>query len=77
MKEIKVLGSGCDKCTQMAEHAETAARQAGIEYKLEKVTSISAMIKYGVVTTPGLVVDGQLKVSGRVPTVDEIKRLLI
>ena len=76
MKEIKVLGSGCDKCAQMAERAESAARQAGIEYKLEKVTSISVMIKYGVMVTPALVVDGLLKVSGRVPTVEEIKRIL-
>ena len=76
MKKIQVLGTGCPKCTKLAESAEEAAKQLGCEYELSKVTKIDEILGFGVMTTPALVVDGAVKVSGRVPSVDEIKKLL-
>ena len=77
MKKMVVLGSGCAKCAKVAEHAEAAAKAAGIDYELEKVTDILKFADYGVMMTPGLVVDGEVKASGRVPSVDEIKQWLV
>jgi len=74
--KIQVLGTGCPKCKQLAEAAEDAARQLGVDYQLEKVTDINAIVGFGVMTTPALVVDGAVKVSGRVPSVEDLKKLL-
>jgi len=71
-KEIKILGTGCPKCTKLAELAEQAALNLGIEYELEKVTDINDIISYGVMLTPALVVDGDVKVSGSVPSIEQI-----
>jgi len=60
----------------LTDHAEQAARELGLEYTLEKVTDINAIVAFGVVATPALVVDGEIKVAGRVPTADAIKLLL-
>lgn len=76
MKKIQILGTGCPKCRQLAEIAETAAREAGLDYELEKVTEIARFADFGVMFTPALVVDGEVKVSGRVPAVAEMKTLL-
>jgi small redox-active disulfide protein 2 len=76
MKTIQILGTGCPKCRKLTESAEEAARSAGIEYTIEKVTDINAIIGFGVMATPALVVDGEVKVSGRVPSVDELKGML-
>jgi len=76
MKKIQVLGPGCPKCTRLAEVAEAAAVAAGVEYTLEKVTDINAITGFGVMMTPALAVDGQVKVVGKVPSVEEIKALL-
>ncbi|MEN6626295.1 MAG: thioredoxin family protein [Candidatus Sumerlaeia bacterium] len=76
MKEIKVLGSGCAKCMKLYEATNEAASGLGIEYNLQKVTDLQQIMGYGVMMTPALVVDGQVKVVGRVPGVDEIKKLL-
>ncbi len=76
MKKIQVLGTGCPKCKKLAAAAETAAKALGTEYKLEKVTDINEIINFGVMMTPALVVDGTIKVVGRVPSVDEIKKML-
>ena len=76
MKNIKVLGPGCDKCRKMYELAETTIASLGIEHELEKITDIQEFIKYGVMITPALVVDDVVKVSGRVPSEDEIKEML-
>ena len=73
---LQVLGPGCPKCTKLAEHAEQAARELGLEYKLEKVTDIMKMMTFGVMMTPALVVDGVVKVVGKVPSVEEVKALL-
>ena len=76
MKRIQILGTGCPKCKKLAENAETAARALGIEYTLEKVTGINDIMKFNVMFTPSLVVDGEVKATGRVPGVDEIKAML-
>jgi small redox-active disulfide protein 2 len=76
MKTIQILGTGCPKCRMLADHAEQAAKAIGMEYQLEKVTDISAIIAFGVMTTPALAVDGTVKVAGRVPTVDALKDIL-
>lgn len=76
MKKIQVLGTGCPKCKKLAENADAAAKGLGIEYTLEKVTDITEIMNLGVMMTPALVVDGTVKVSGKVPSPDEIKKLL-
>jgi len=76
MTILKVLGTGCPKCTQLAVNATQAAEALGIEYELEKVTDINEMMTYGVMITPALVVDGTPKAVGKVPSVDEIKAML-
>lgn len=76
MKEIKILGTGCAKCNKLAEQAETAAKELNIEYKLEKVTDLNKITDYGVMITPALVVDGQVKITGKVPKLDDIKKIL-
>ena len=77
MKKIQILGTGCPKCKKFAENAEAAAKDLGIEYSLEKVTQINEIMKFSVMTTPALAVDGQVKVVGKVPSPDEIKKMLI
>ena len=74
--EIKVLGSGCAKCNQLEEATKQAVAQAGIDARIEKVTDVARIMGYGVMTTPALVVDEQVRVAGRVPTVDDLVALL-
>ncbi|HEY0944707.1 MAG TPA: thioredoxin family protein [Opitutaceae bacterium] len=76
MKTIQILGTGCPKCRKLTETAEQAARALGIEYTLEKVTDLNRISEFGVMFTPALAVDGQVKVAGRVPTREEIEKLL-
>ena len=76
MVKIQVLGTGCPKCTQLAEHADAAARELGIEYELEKVTDINDIMSFGIMMTPGLAVDGEVKMSGKVASVEAIKEWL-
>ena len=76
MKRVQVLGPGCPKCAKLAENAEAAAREAGLEVSVEKVTDINEIVSFGVMATPGLVIDGEVKAVGKVPSVDEIKALL-
>ncbi len=76
MKKIQILGTGCPKCKKLAENAEAAAKQAGIEYEIEKVTDINDIMKFGVMVTPALVVDGQVKVIGKIPSLDDIKKII-
>lgn len=76
VKTIKILGTGCAKCKMLAEVTDTAAKILSLDCRIEKVTDIAEIMGYGVMTTPALVVDGEVKVSGRVPSVDEIKRML-
>ena len=73
MKNIKVLGSGCRNCEITANAISAAAKQAGVEIELEKVTDIAEIMAYGVMSTPGVVVDGTLVHSGSIPGPDDIK----
>jgi small redox-active disulfide protein 2 len=76
MTKIQILGSGCAKCRQLTAIAEQAAQDLGLQYELEKVTDVNRYADFGVMFTPALVVDGAVKLSGRVPSFDEAKRLL-
>ncbi len=76
MKKIQILGTGCAKCQKLAENAKAAADSLGIAYELEKVTAINDIMKFGVMTTPGLAVDGKVVSVGKVPTPEEIGRLI-
>jgi len=76
MKKLQILGTGCPKCKKLAENADAAAKALGIEYDVVKVTDINEIMKFGVMMTPALAVDGQVKVVGKVPSPDEIKKML-
>jgi small redox-active disulfide protein 2 len=76
MKTIQILGTGCPKCKKLAENAEAAAKALGLEYSIEKVTDINAIMKFGVMLTPALAVDGIVKVVGKVPDVEAIQAML-
>ena len=76
MKKLQILGTGCPKCQKLAETAETAARELALEYEVEKVKEIDKIMAFGVMMTPALAVDGEVKVSGKVPSIDELKKLL-
>jgi len=70
--KIEILGTGCMKCQQLASNAEQAAKKLGIDYELCKVTDLREIVQRGVLATPALVVDGQVKISGKLATSDEI-----
>jgi small redox-active disulfide protein 2 len=76
MKKVQILGTGCPKCKKLAENAQAAANDLGIECEIEKVTEINEIMKFGVMLTPALAIDGQVKVVGKVPSPDEIKKML-
>ena len=76
MKKIQVLGTGCPKCKLLFQNAEAAAKSAGVEVQLEKVEKIVEIMKFGVMSTPALVVDGAVKSVGKVLSPDEIKKYL-
>jgi small redox-active disulfide protein 2 len=76
MKKLQILGTGCPKCKKLAEFTEKAAKELGIDYTLEKVTDINEIMNFGVMMTPALVVDGTVKVSGRIPKPDELKAMI-
>jgi small redox-active disulfide protein 2 len=76
MKVLQVLGAGCPKCKQLAENTEAAAKALGIEYQLEKVTDIKEITSFGVVFTPALAVNGEVKVTGKVPGVEELQAII-
>ena len=76
MKKIEILGPGCPKCEKLAKETKTAAAELGLECEIEKVNDIQKIMGYGVMMTPALVVDGTVKVVGKVPPVEEIKALL-
>jgi len=77
MKKLQILGTGCPKCKKLAANTEAAAKDLGIEYEIEKVTDINEIMNFGVMMTPALAVDGQVKVVGKVLSPDEIKKMLV
>ena len=76
MKKIQILGTGCPKCKSLLANAESAVQTLGLEARIEKVEQITEIMKFGVMTTPALVVDGQVKSAGRVLSAEDIKRFL-
>jgi small redox-active disulfide protein 2 len=76
MKTLQILGTGCPECKALAENTEAAAKILGLEYRMERVTDIQAIMGFGVMTTPALSVDGVVKVSGKVPSMEEIRKIL-
>ena len=74
--KIQILGTGCPKCKKLAEIADAAAKELQLDYTLEKVTDINQITAFGVMMTPALAVDGEVKVVGKVPNVEEVKSLL-
>jgi len=75
-KKLQILGTGCAKCAALVANTETAAKELGGEYEIEKVTDLKRIMEFGVMTTPALVVDGKVVVAGKVPSPKEIKRFL-
>jgi small redox-active disulfide protein 2 len=74
--EIKVLGSGCSKCIRLYDNARAAVQELGVQATVEKVTDMATIASYGVMSTPALVIDGQVAVMGRVPSTEQVKMLL-
>ncbi|HOP87017.1 MAG TPA: thioredoxin family protein [Syntrophorhabdaceae bacterium] len=74
--KIQILGTGCPKCIKLAENAQVAAKEAGVEFEIEKITDINKIMDLGVMLTPGLAIDGEVKSVGKVLSVEEIKKIL-
>lgn len=74
--KIKILGTGCSKCGKLEENTKKAIEELGIDASIEKVTDFKKIVKYGVMQTPALVIDEEIKVVGKVPNVEEIKKYL-
>jgi len=76
MKLIQILGTGCPKCRKLEENTKLAAKQMALECEVLKVTDINVIMQMGVMMTPALVVDGKVKVTGKVPSVEDLKKLI-
>lgn len=76
MKLIQILGTGCAKCESLTKNAKQAVEQSGQEAKVEKVTDITEITSFGVMMTPALAIDGEVKIVGKVSSPDEIAKLL-
>lgn len=74
--KIQILGTGCAKCIKLTENAEKAAKEAGIEFEIEKITDINKIMDFGVMMTPGFAIDGEVKSVGKVLSVEEIKKFI-
>ena len=75
-KTIQVLGPGCPKCRKLASNAEAAIAQMGLDCRVEKVTDITKIVGFGVMTTPAIAIDGEVKSVGKTLSVEEVKALL-
>ncbi len=76
MIKLQVLGTGCPKCKKLAENTEAAAKALGIEYEIEKVTDINEIMRFGVIMTPALAIDGQVRIVGKVPSPGDIEKMI-
>ena len=74
--KIQILGTGCPKCKQLTSNVEQAIRDLGVAAEVEKVTDIKEIMKFGVMLTPGLAIDGEVKSSGKILSVGEIKKMI-
>ena len=77
MKKIQILGAGCARCKTLMENAQKAVEEAGVEAEVEKVDDIKEIMKFNILMTPGLVIDGEVKAAGRVLSTADIKKLLV
>lgn len=75
MRKIQILGTGCPKCKALTVNAEQAAKEAGIDFTIEKVQDINEILSFGVMTTPALAVDGKVLSAGKVLSPEEIKKI--
>ncbi len=76
MKTLQILGAGCPKCEKLARNVEAAAKAMGIEYELVKITDLKEIMQFGVMLTPALAVNGEVKIAGQAPDTDAIRDLL-
>jgi small redox-active disulfide protein 2 len=74
---IQILGTGCTRCKTLTANAEQAVRELGLRTEVEKVTEIKDIMRFQILMTPGLVIDGKVKTAGRIPSAEEIKRMLL
>lgn len=74
--KVQVLGTGCPKCKKLYENAEKAIKDSGACAELEKVQDLKAIMDFGVMVTPALAIDGEVKVAGKIPSVEEIRQYL-
>jgi len=74
--KLQILGTGCAKCKQLADATTAAADRLGLDYELEKITDFLRFADFGVMVTPALLVDGKLKIAGKIPSDTELERLL-
>ena len=74
--KIQILGTGCPKCNKLASNAESAIEELGIDAEIVKVKKINEILKFGVMITPALAIDGTVKIVGKAASVEEIKKLL-
>ena len=76
MIKIEVLGSGCAKCKRLEDNVRKAAQELGIKTEIKKIEDIGKIMEYGIMMTPGLIINGETKAIGRVPNVEELKGML-
>ncbi len=74
--KIQILGTGCPKCNQLYQNAQQAVAELAVDAELEKVTDLNAIMAFGVMVTPALAIDGQVKASGKVLTAEAIKEMI-
>ncbi len=76
MKRLQILGTGCAKCGNLATAVERAAKNLRIQFEIEKITDLKQIMTFGVMVTPALLVDGEVKVAGRVPSVADLEKMM-
>ncbi len=76
MKKIQILGMGCPKCARLYAAAESAAKELGIEYQMEKIADINKITEMGVMMTPALAINDDVKFAGKVPSAEELKKII-
>ena len=77
MKKLQILGTGCPKCQKLTELTEQAAKKLGIDYEIIKAMDINEIMSFNVMITPGLAVDGEVKVAGKIPSIEDLKKMLV
>jgi small redox-active disulfide protein 2 len=75
--KIEILGMGCSKCKQLMANAEKAVKEAGVQAEVVKVEDMNQIVSYGIMTTPAIVIDGEVKAAGKVLSADQIKKLIV